>query len=131
MTAKSRILQFLEYKGVSKYSIEKKIGSNGFLSSGKEIMSDKLRFIYEQFADLNLVWVITGEGDMLTKPNANKVSHVSEPPAAQYGRRTEAAEKTDRSIIDRLTILLEKKEAELDELKDEIRDLKGMVGKVG
>ena len=120
MTSKARILQFLEYKGVSKYSIEKKIGSNGFLSTGKEIQSDKLRLLHEQFPELNLVWVITGEGDMLNQPNANKSSTVNEPPT-HYGRRTEASEMTDRAIIDRLTILLEKKEAEIDELRDEMR----------
>ena len=66
LSAKGRILLYLENKGYSQYDFSKKTGlSNGFLKSGNSISSDNLKLLSNIYSDLNLIWVITGEGNML------------------------------------------------------------------
>lgn len=71
MTIKEKIIQYLEYKLVSKSNFYKKIGvSNSFLASGKTIGSDKLILIRDNYPDLNMNWLIFDDGEMLiTKEN--------------------------------------------------------------
>ncbi len=69
MTAKERILQYLDYKEISQYDFSKKTGlSNGFLKAGNNITSDNLKILSTIFLDLSIEWVVTGEGDMLREP---------------------------------------------------------------
>lgn len=64
-TTKERISKYLEFKGISKRDFYNKIGvSNGFLDSGKEIGSDKVEIIMDTFPYLNIMWMLTGKGDM-------------------------------------------------------------------
>ena len=66
MNSKTRILEFLAFKGVSKNQFYKETGlSNGFLDKTNNIGSDKLEIIISAYRDLNLFWLITGEGKML------------------------------------------------------------------
>ncbi len=66
MTTKERILQYIDYKGISQYDFSKKTGlSNGFLKAGSNVTSENLKLISTTFVDLNLDWVITGEGEMI------------------------------------------------------------------
>ncbi|MDR1155837.1 MAG: hypothetical protein LBL04_14115 [Bacteroidales bacterium] len=81
-SAKERILQYLVYKNISQYDFSKKTGlSNGFLKSGSSISSDNIKLISNIYADLNIIWVITGEGEMLkntpkeTAPIADESEH--------------------------------------------------------
>ena len=69
MRAIDRLLLYIQAKGLSHYKVEKAIGvSSGYLTKqgkkkgglGVEIL-DKIRVNYP---DLNLLWVITGEGSM-------------------------------------------------------------------
>ena len=67
MTPKERILRYIDMKGITQYSFSQQTGlSNGFLKSGSSLSVDNLRLISSTFRDLNVVWVITGEGDMVT-----------------------------------------------------------------
>lgn len=66
LTAKERILIYLDCKGYTQYEFSKKTGlSNGFLKSGSSISSDNLKLLSNNYKDLNILWVITGEGNML------------------------------------------------------------------
>lgn len=68
MSSKTRILEYLEFKGISKNQFYRDTGlSNGFLDKTNNIGSDKLKIIISTYLDLNLVWVITGVGEMLHK----------------------------------------------------------------
>lgn len=65
-----RLYQYLEYKKLTPYAFEQACGiSNGYLNkqlSGKGSMgSEILEKIYRHYTDLNLLWLITGEGRML------------------------------------------------------------------
>jgi hypothetical protein len=65
-----RIIEYLEYKGISKYKFYKETGlSNGFLDKKGTIGADKCEIIYSHYPDLNLEWLITGQGEKL-KENA-------------------------------------------------------------
>ncbi len=66
MTPKERILQYIEKKGITQYAFSKRTGlSNGFLKAGSSLSVDNLLIISNSFDDLNIEWVIRGEGNML------------------------------------------------------------------
>lgn len=66
---KERILQFIEYKGVTKERFYEKIGmtSANFRGKAKEtpINSTAIENILSEYPDLNLEWLITGKGQMV------------------------------------------------------------------
>ncbi len=66
MTTKERIRHFLKEKNISERRFYKETSfSNGFLTSGKHIGTDKAEIIIEKYTDLSLYWLITGKGEML------------------------------------------------------------------
>ncbi|MBN9299616.1 MAG: hypothetical protein J0I41_21625 [Filimonas sp.] len=66
MTDKDKIIQFLDYKTITKNSFYKKTGlSVGFLDSGQSLGVDKLRIILDNYPDLNIDWFLYGQGDMI------------------------------------------------------------------
>lgn len=65
-----RILQYLSYKGISKHKFYLKTGlSNGFLDKVKDIGASKIEVILYNYPDINPIWLITGKGSMLLKPD--------------------------------------------------------------
>lgn len=74
MNEKARIKQFLDYKGISKNKFYVQTGlSVGFLDSGNSLVVDKLKKIINTYPDLNLEWIVTGEGSMI-KPQQTTAS---------------------------------------------------------
>jgi hypothetical protein len=70
-----RIAIYLKAKKIAPAKFERSIGAgNNYLNNVKSIGSDKLSKIAETYSDLNLEWLITGEGDMI---RANRVGHTS------------------------------------------------------
>ncbi len=66
MKITDRILEVLNYKGISKYKFHKELGlSNGFLDKSRDIGTDKYAKILEYFPDINPEWLLTGKGEML------------------------------------------------------------------
>ncbi len=66
MSTVRRIIDFIEFSGMSKREFYKKTHlSNGYLDKVKEFGSDKIESIISIFPELNLQWVITGKGYML------------------------------------------------------------------
>ncbi|HHC80181.1 MAG TPA: hypothetical protein ENK46_09890 [Flavobacteriia bacterium] len=73
MNTKEKILQYLEYKDLSQGKFCRAIGvSNGFLTSGKHIGSEKLKAIRDNYVDLNMDWLIYGEGEMIKATGSNE-----------------------------------------------------------
>lgn len=76
MSVKTRIVQYIESKGISKYQFYKDTGiANGFLDKDGNIGSDKCEIIYSQYPDISLEWLITGKGNML---NSSKKLNIKE-----------------------------------------------------
>ena len=68
-----RILKILDFKNVTKYKFCKDLGvSNAFLDKPREITTDKYANILDYFSDVNPEWLLTGKGEMLRNPNAQK-----------------------------------------------------------
>ena len=66
-----RLQVYLQFRSISPHSFEKKIGlSNGYFSKQLRnlgsVGSDILIKIDEKYPELNSVWVLTGQGQMIT-----------------------------------------------------------------
>ncbi|NML56897.1 hypothetical protein [Chryseobacterium cheonjiense] len=80
-TTKERILIFLETNNIKKESFYRETGisASNFKGAGlkSDLGVDKLAKILRVYPDLNdnLVWLITGEGELLTQTEENKKDH--------------------------------------------------------
>ncbi|MEA1848761.1 MULTISPECIES: hypothetical protein [Chryseobacterium] len=80
-TTKERILIFLEANNIKKETFyrESGISASNFKGAGlkSDLGVDKLARILRVYPDLNdnLVWLITGEGELLTEADKNKKDH--------------------------------------------------------
>jgi len=80
MTIKDRIEVFISYKGIKRAVFEKTCGfSNGYTRNLKENPSaTKIEDILTAYPELNRVWLLSGEGEMLKSETINiKTSEVS------------------------------------------------------
>lgn len=86
MNVKDRIKKFIEYQNLTVSRFEKSINaSNGYINSiAKSIGLDKIENILEIYPNLNIEWLLTGNGQML-KNEANEYS--------------EAIPVTDKNVI--------------------------------
>lgn len=66
-TIKERLTAYLKYKGINKSEFGRKVGvSNSYISAiRKSIQPDKTEKIAASFPDLNIAWLLTGDGEML------------------------------------------------------------------
>jgi hypothetical protein len=80
-TTKERILIFLEANNIKKETFYRESGISASNFKGARLKSDlgvdKLARILRVYPDLNdnLVWLITGEGELLTEADKNKKDH--------------------------------------------------------
>jgi phage repressor protein C with HTH and peptisase S24 domain len=100
MASIERILQFISYKGISKREFYTTVElSNGYLDKTKTINSDILERITYKYPELNMIWVITGKGDMLInedKPEGAPISnnHAHDPEATANTNASAFASKS-------------------------------------
>lgn len=68
-TIKERILKYIEYKGIEKARFEKETGlSNGFIDKvGETIRSTSIDKIRNKHQDLNIDWLLSGNGTMINQ----------------------------------------------------------------
>lgn len=71
---KERIMEFLEYKGISKNAFESACNmSKRYLSNLKGTPGARIiKNIHDAFPELNTTWLITGTGEMLSKDTINQ-----------------------------------------------------------
>ncbi len=66
---KQRILQYIEYNGISKYQFYIKSGiTRGVLDKETGSSEDNIAKFIAYFSEVNIEWLITGKGSML-KPS--------------------------------------------------------------
>jgi len=66
---KERLIQFIEFKGISKRKFCEKINvSHTYINGLKAMGSDVMLKISDVFPELNLIWLITEKGKMLNDP---------------------------------------------------------------
>jgi hypothetical protein len=88
----SRFVQYLDYKGINDNQATVECGlSNGLIGqarSGKSDLGAKtIDKILNTYQDLSRVWLLAGEGNMLTEPEHPEVSNPTESSLVDYLER--------------------------------------------
>ena len=80
MGVKERLKEFIKSTGMSVKAFEESIGvSNGYVNSiSKNIGIDKISLVIEKYPNLNLEWLFTGKGEMLSTKDEGS-SEANEP----------------------------------------------------
>lgn len=75
---KEKILQYLEYKGISEYKFYRESGvSRGLLRKPSEIGQQTLQKIFAYYKDLSPIWVLENEGTMLRDTENQEIAIAS------------------------------------------------------
>nr|DAM55279.1 MAG TPA: putative DNA-binding protein [Caudoviricetes sp.] len=120
---KEKILQFIDFKGISKYKFYQDTGiANGILSQKGGISEENILKILSYFPEINANWLLTGEGDMIktnhnymgdnsiSKSNVQQGNHINDISAIIKVQESfqRMMEKRDEQI-DRLIAIIERK----------------------
>ena len=120
---KEKILQFIDFKGISKYKFYQDTGiANGILSQKGGISEENMLKILSYFPEINANWLLTGEGDMIktnhnyigdnsiSKSNVQQGNHINDISAIIKVQESfqRMIEKRDEQI-DRLIAIIERK----------------------
>jgi DNA-binding transcriptional MerR regulator len=78
------IQQYIDYKGITVYNFEKKIGTRSTIhkaiKSNSKLRSDILSKIIKVFEDVRAEWLLTGEGNMLKETESKqKLNYLKTP----------------------------------------------------
>lgn len=116
MTVKERLAAFVKSKGISQSAFCRSIGvSNAFISSmRKSLQPDKIEIIALNYPDLNINWLLTGEGIMLNN-DLTKTYNVMD-------------EQT--KLLNHLMSEIEYLRKKLDESESERKELRSMCDKM-
>lgn len=110
MSVKKRLKEFIKYKGISVRSFEIKCGlSNSYISNMRvSIQPEKISCIAEQFPELNMGWLMTGEGEMIkTVQQDSPVKTVTIPADAWdvIQKQANSLEMKDRQMDELISII--------------------------
>lgn len=113
MTDKEKIKYYLEKKGISKNKFYTQTGlSVGFLDSGNSLGVDKAKVIINTYPDLNLDWLVLGEGEMIRESATTRKQNIE---ILQEKERTIALLEENAALLRKQAALLEEKIAFLEE----------------
>jgi ectoine hydroxylase-related dioxygenase (phytanoyl-CoA dioxygenase family) len=132
MTSRERIIQFVEYKNISKNKFYRETGlSNGFLDKNNHPGADKLEQIIYAYPEINPEWLITGRGEMLKKTtegivNGSGVVIRGKNKNTSIDNRHYYSDSPDvlRAQVEKMDDILREKDDYITELKETIRELK-------
>ena len=119
-----RLIEFIEYAGLSARKFDLSIGAaNGYTLRMKKnhasIGSDVIENIIKTYPQLNVVWLLTGEGDMIKNEEKNQVLDFDQLPKAQQEDIERIIEQKIRERQEReLKALLKEVTSEIDNLKN-------------
>lgn len=113
---KSRVLQYLEIKEITLYRCYKDTGiSKNILSQPNGLSEENLIRIIKTFQDINLNWLVLGEGSMLKDMNHEEEMHF---------KKTEIQQKLPEITPDYLLKRYEELVIENSELKKKLTETK-------
>ena len=119
-TIKERLTAYLKYKGINKSEFGRIIGvSNAYISSiRKSIQPDKAEKIVSSFPDLNIAWLMTGEGEMLKNSTTQTSSGDNSPNISGNGNHVNNAATIDKALneIAEQRRLVSKSQEQIDRL---------------
>jgi hypothetical protein len=118
-----RLMQFIKYSGLSARQFDLSIGaSNGYtlrMSKNRaSIGSDVIENILRIYPDLNVVWLLTGEGPMLKSQQEDEI--------LDFDKLSPEKQKEIEQIIE-----IKIKERQREELKVLLREVADEIGKQG
>lgn len=113
-----RIALYLHFKSISPHSFERNIHlSNGYyakqLKNLGSVGSDILIKIHHHFPDLNILWVLTGDGQMVLEEHLKMSNSI----ANDFTHRYESENKKLKSM-----------ESDLDKLNTLVKDKEKIIG---
>ena len=116
-----RLMQFIKYAGLSARQFDLSIGaSNGYtlrMSKNRaSIGSDVIENILRTYPDLNVVWLLTGEGPMLKSQQDDEI--------LDFDKLSPEKKKEIEQIIE-----IKIKERQREELKNLLREVADEIGK--
>lgn len=89
---KERIIQYLDYKDISKYKFYQETGiTNGILSQNNGISEENLLKFLSYYRDISVNWLLTGEGSMLIGEKIHQIPDnisAADPEPANYHNPT-------------------------------------------
>jgi hypothetical protein len=108
-----RLVKYLEYKGINPHSFEKTCNlANGYLKKQLKgrgaIGSDILEKIYNNYFDLSLTWLVSGNGDMIGQNEGNSFVKENNPPYTKDEKirfLTERIALLEKALIDKEKII--------------------------
>lgn len=118
-----RLIEFIEYAGLSARQFDLSIGAaNGYTLRMKKnhasIGSDVIENILKKYPQLNVVWLITGEGEMLKETSKKEILDFEDLPKSQQDEIERIIEQKIRERQER------ELKALLKEVTDEIENLR-------
>ncbi len=119
-----RLMQFIKYSGLSARQFDLSIGAgNGYTlrmqKNNASIGSDVIENIIKTYPELNLVWLITGEGNMLKTEKKEPIMNFEDLPRSR--------QKEIENIIEEK--IRERQEIELKRLLKEVtKEIEGKQG---
>ena len=114
---KQNILQFIEYKGITRYKFYQITGiTRGVLDQNNGMNEDNIARFLDSFPDINANWLITGRGSML-KSNVSIENGDDSTQVIDDGNNNNSPSTLDKALdalaksqeqIDRLIVVIEK-----------------------
>lgn len=114
---KQNILQFIEYKGITRYKFYQITGiTRGVLDQNNGMNEDNIARFLDSFPDINANWLITGRGSML-KSNVSIENGDGSTQVIDDGNNINTPSTLDKALdalaksqeqIDRLIVVIEK-----------------------
>lgn len=78
MDVKSKILEYIEYKQISRNSVEKTLGwSKSTIYNAANMRVDKLSEFVQTYEDISLDWLLRDEGSMIREKGTNNIEEPS------------------------------------------------------